>query len=507
VVLGVSIAVATVVVLIGTSGLAAAGVAALAGLSAGGILLFVTSPRHRIPKRFCAGPLVFVCGLLFIGSLVLAFQSIRNDLTALEGFTAILRQPHIIGTLLLVGGVATTLGGIPVTGRDAIRFSQYTSTVSFGLVALCLPLLAFAGLATLEVVGQALDLDTIVATVVDVLLGRTGSGPIDYIGLVLTWTLTLVSVTFCRIGLKHLPIAELAPSSRRERFQTQLNRVQSTLNKLRLLIFVALFVIVLVEFFRMTSALAFTDGYLRVLSIIGTASTLRGVLFCGILFGVVGFGIGYVTKRLAQLDPHRTILRLIPFVSGLILVTVALQFDTEIVTVATSGPLAASRPLVESLLLQYRPATIVVAVLVIAGATPIVLYFGVIVVDATLLPEYADGAALASTGLFVAALGSLLTGGHPFIGFVGIASSFIVWDLSTNAISLGQELGRHTPTRHAELVHLSGSLLIAALGIIVAMAGLFLAGAVPTPPENIAPVAAVISIIGLFALIVGLRSR
>ncbi len=151
--------------------------------------------------------------------------------------------------------------------------------------------------------------------------------------------------------------------------------------------------------------------------------------------------------------------------------------------------------------------TLVVAVLVAGGATTTGVYAVFTAVEYLLLPEYADGAALLSVGLFTGSVGGLLVGLHPLVGFVGIASSFVVWDVNTHAVSLGRELGRRTSTRRAELVHLGGSLLTAALGVTVGTAGVFLTGAIPSPPERIAPVTAAVSIVGLLALVFSLKRR
>jgi hypothetical protein len=505
--LGVLLAIGMAGVLIGASGLAAAGIAALAGLSAGGILLFVTASRHQLLKRLCASVLLFFCGLLILGCAALAFQSVRSDVLTMRGSAAILRQSHVIGTLLLVGGVALALGGAAVTGRDSIHPRHYKSAVTFGILTVSLPLFTLAGLATIEVASPIFDVNELAATAGDILFGHTGSGPIDYIGLVVTWILALISVTLVRVGLKYLPIAELAPSPRRKRLKIRLNRAQSALYKFRLAIFIVFFIVLFVESLRRNTPIGLLNGYLQFLSVLGTASLLRGVLLGGIAFGVGGVTFGVATKRFARLNPRQTVLRLIPFVTGLFLVVVALQFSSEIVTLAITGPMAGYRSTIEPLLLQYRPATLVVAVLVVVGLTPSGLYFGLLLADYALLPERADGAAVLSVGLFIAAVGALLNGMSALIGFVGIASSFIVWDINTNAVSLGREIGRHTPTRQSELVHTGGSLLVATLGIVVAMAGLVLAEAISAPPASIAPVAAVISIVGLFTLIFGLRSR
>jgi len=504
VILGVSIAIGVTAGLIGASGLAVAGVAALAGLATGGVLLLTTASKHRILSRLGAGVLVFVSGLLLLGCVALTFRSIRADILALEASAALLRQPGIVGTVLLVGGAGIAFGGVSVVGRDSIRVRDFTRTIGFGIATLGLPGHALAGLALIDLFDP-FGVSEVIGITVDVLLGRAGSEPINYLGLAVAWMLAVVAVTAVRLGMRYLPIAELVPSTHRDRVSDRLSRVQSALYRLQLLIIVGPVGVGLLD--PIQGLGPDLDTGLRILSGIATMSVLRGALLGAILLGVAAIVLGGATKRFAGVTPSRIALRATPFVGSLVLVVAALRFAPDIVNTAVTGPLAGYRPTVEPLLRQYSPATLVVAVVVIAGATPVVLYLGLLVVEYLLLPEYADGGALLSVGVFVVAVGSLLNGGSPLIGFVGIASSFVVWDLTANAVSLGQELGRHTPTRQAELVHLSGSLLVATLGIAVAVAGLLLAEGIASPPERIAPVAAVVSIVGLFALIFGLKSR
>ena len=502
----VSIAACSAGALVWTSGLAVGGVAAIAGLCVGSVVPFVTATRHRLLKRACAGPLVFLSGLLLLGCAALTFRAVQPDI---RGPATVLRRPNVVGTLLLTVGIAIAAGGTPAVGRDSIRRSDLTSTIGFGTLTLSLPLLVLAGRAAMAATGAAVDPGRTLTTAGDVLFGGLDGGGIRYVDLAVAWTLTLVSITFVVLGSKYLPIAELAPPSRRDRLTARLDRIQSAFYVLRRVVAVAPLVVLLIEAFRVgpSVSIGITDTYLRILSTVGSASPLRWVLLGGIVVGIVGIALGGATKRAAGVNPRRTILRGIPFATGGVVVVAAVQFGPELVNAALAGPFVGYRSVADPVLAEYRPATLVVAVSVAAGMTALVAYVGFTVVNALLLPGHANGAALLSVGLFTASVGSLLGGPSPFVGFVGIAGSFVVWDVSTHAVSLGRELGRHTPTRRAELVHLCGSLLTAALGVTVGTTGLLLTGAIPSPPDRVAPVAAVVSIIGLFALVFSLKGR
>lgn len=517
VVVGVVIAVGVAAVIVATSRLPAAAVAALAGLVTGGLVVLVTAHRYRLVKRLCASVLLFVSGLLLLGSAGLVFQSVRGDVSAIQSPVTVLQQPSLIGQLLIVTGVGIALCGAAVTGKGSLRLTHFTSTVSFGLLTISLPLVGFGFFGTIELVERVLDLEGIVATTGDVLLGHSGSGSIgyllgylgsgsiDYLGLTVAWGLGLVSITVIRVGISHLPITELAPPSRREEVTTYLTQIQAGLYKLRFLVFVAPAGVLLIEAVRTNESIPLTDAYLQVLSMLGTLSSLRLVLLGSIVFGIVTVILARSTKQLARLNRRQSARRLLPVGTGLVVSIVSVQFSSDILNLVISGPGAEYRAPVQSLLSQYGTVTLILAVLVIVGAIPIMLYLGLLTIDYSLLPKQTDGAALLSVGLFITAVGSLLYSRSPLVGFIGVAGSFLAWDLTTNAVSLGQEIGRYAPTRQAELVHTGGSLIVAGLGVIVAMTALVLTRTVSPPPENVASIAAVISITGLFVLIFSLR--
>lgn len=503
--LGVAVAGGAVAGIVATSRLPAAAVAGLAGLVTGGVLLLVTAQRYRVPKRLCASLLVFVCGLLLLGCVGLVFQSVRADVSAARGPLAAFQRPATVGTLLLVAGVGTAAAGASVTGRGSIRPEDFKSTITVGLSAISLPAVGLAVLAAVELADLSRSLEGTATTVGSILLGHAPGGPIDHLGLVVTWGLVLLAITGARLGIGRLPITELAPSSRRAELTASLRRTQSVLSQLRVLAFVSPIAVLSVEALRTNGAVGLTDAYLRALSTVGTASGLRVLLLGGIAFGVGAVVFEQSAKRLTRLRARRAVRRSVPVATGLLLLSVAVQFGSELLNPVVAGPAAEFRPLIQPLVSQYGPATLVVAALVVVGGAPIGLCFVLLTIDYTLLPE-ADGAALLSVGLFVAAVGSLLSGRSPLVGFVGVAGSFIAWDITTNAVSLGREVGRAAPTRRTEFVHAGGSLVVAAVGVAVAVIGLSLVRAVPSPPESVAPVAAVVSVVGLFALIFGLRS-
>ena len=76
-----------------------------------------------------------------------------------------------------------------------------------------------------------------------------------------------------------------------------------------------------------------------------------------------------------------------------------------------------------------------------------------------------------SGGAAVLLLGILLGGaaGAPAWGtLLGAGLALLAWDVGTNAIELGRQIGRDAPTREAEIAHASGT---AAVGLCAGAAG------------------------------------
>lgn len=60
-------------------------------------------------------------------------------------------------------------------------------------------------------------------------------------------------------------------------------------------------------------------------------------------------------------------------------------------------------------------------------------------------------------GLFVGALAGGLAGAPAPATLLGVATAVFAWDAGGTAVTLGDQLGRESPTRRLEFVHLTGS--------------------------------------------------
>lgn len=146
--------------------------------------------------------------------------------------------------------------------------------------------------------------------------------------------------------------------------------------------------------------------------------------------------------------------------------------------------------------------------------------FALLAVAATAVVELAGAAAVAAgtavllvglvvpsrrlltNGVGVMLLGVLYagyTGAPAFPLLVGALGAVLAWDTASNAVSVGEQLGRESPTMRGEAVHAASSFVVGSLAVAVGY-GVFLAAA------GGQPIAAVfLLVVGAVALVTALR--
>lgn len=117
------------------------------------------------------------------------------------------------------------------------------------------------------------------------------------------------------------------------------------------------------------------------------------------------------------------------------------------------------------------------------------------------------GLAAASRRLVTVA-GAVLVGGVLYAGYLGAAPEpllvaallgVLAWDVASNAVSVGNQLGRETRARRAETVHAAGSFLVGAFSVVVGYGAYVAAGGGQ-------PLAALLFlVVGAVALVYGFR--
>ncbi|MFC6992373.1 hypothetical protein ACFQH3_11820 [Haladaptatus sp. GCM10025707] len=107
-----------------------------------------------------------------------------------------------------------------------------------------------------------------------------------------------------------------------------------------------------------------------------------------------------------------------------------------------------------------------VAVLVAAYAGPATLLLalaGLVSMGIGVLRGRRLGVTVGAGVLFVALLLAGVSGFSTPLTLLGAGAAILAWDVGENAVSLGEQLGRETATKRAQLVHAGGSLVVALL--------------------------------------------
>jgi hypothetical protein len=127
----------------------------------------------------------------------------------------------------------------------------------------------------------------------------------------------------------------------------------------------------------------------------------------------------------------------------------------------------------------FGPTVAVLGGLTVAVVGTLLVLGGVLFVSAAPgLPARARGFTLSAIALFAVALGVGALGGAPLAVICGVAGAMLVRDFGEHATGLGLSVGRDGETRDAELVHLTGSSLVAGAGVAVALIAVYVFGPV-----------------------------
>ncbi|WP_233274821.1 DUF7519 family protein [Haladaptatus cibarius] len=134
---------------------------------------------------------------------------------------------------------------------------------------------------------------------------------------------------------------------------------------------------------------------------------------------------------------------------------------------------------------QFGPASVL-----IAGVGGILLAFIVLQVVAVSFVQpwvsldSASGYALGGATLFIAALVAAELGAAPVVVFCGVAAALVVRDVGDHAAEINLQIGWEADTRRGEVVHATGVLLVAGVGVGLAVAVLSFVGPISLPTET-----------------------
>ncbi len=134
---------------------------------------------------------------------------------------------------------------------------------------------------------------------------------------------------------------------------------------------------------------------------------------------------------------------------------------------------------------QVGPATVVVG-----GITGVLILlvlvqiFAVLAVRPWVALDSASGFAFGGAALFLGALVAAGLGAAPVIVFCAVGAALVVRDVGDNAAEVGLQIGRAAETRRGEVAHATGGLLVAAVGIGLAVGVLSFVGPVSLPTSS-----------------------
>lgn len=110
------------------------------------------------------------------------------------------------------------------------------------------------------------------------------------------------------------------------------------------------------------------------------------------------------------------------------------------------------------------------------------------------------GPLVAGVLVLVAAVAASQGGASALVVFGAVAGALVVWDAGEYAARLGRQVGR-CESRRAELAHVTGSLLVGAVAVVVTTLAALAYLAMPSPGEGRASVALALALVALLALL------
>lgn len=475
-------AVATILATVVGVGVLAVGVGLLApGVVAvvGGCLLTgtVTAAKRRTPGGRALGSVLTVAAAVAITAAVgLAMAAGPPSVDAAH------RAGVVLSIALAAFGATATLTG--AIGDGAVR-----SAVPIA-VTTALPLWLVAAVATWVARGSWLawrdrlpGFDA--GRAVDPLLAPDGA-VVAVVGFVaalvaLLWTVSLV--------LPRLPIVQLLPRDRRREARERIARTTDATTRYGFVVLVLGLVV---------ATLLALEGEIGVPAVEDAAALLESILVpvaaspairAGLLAGIAALVALYALSRLPGVYRlrHSSTVAWLPILAGGVLAAAVVVvgypvvfdrlLDPELAAVEAEGSLVpvpggpglGARELRMAL---APPDGIAVAAVAATGAIVLVvaLALAVWLLGAlALLPDRAAPGSLAAGALVAGSVFAAVTGAGTLVVALPVACAIVAWDGALYGVSITEELGRDAPARRPALVHVTGTALVGAVSVALAL--------------------------------------
>lgn len=491
-----------------------------AALSLTGGLWVATRPSRRVPARYLASILVAPFGLAAVGGLAYTAVTVGSaqlpQPTPAQSATAVLT---VVAHLVVAAGLLTAVVGAASTTGNLVTRQSLRSLWDVTARTLAVPLLAATVLTAAAVVGNTAfttgsqTAGTAAANAVDTATSFLLSPPPGKPNLSSLLVLGFAATTTLSRTLGSLPL-ELGLDDDQEDAVAELRGALGTVSwVLTLAILVGVFVDLLLRDPEFRVALdQSTYQYL----VAGTqVEPLRYALAAVAVCCLGLLAVSYALKRLARTTSRASLTGYGPLLGGATITAAALAVASPLVQRVQTAVVAALPPaltpryqqLSEGLLGFYGPqAVTAVALTVVVATTVAVIAAARVGMWLRLLPSRTAGPALAGAGLFVATAFAGVTDQLPaWLFFAGVVGSVVAWDSGHFAWQLGREIGRHTPTRNVEAVHLAGTLAVGGLATGVAVGARRYATTLSFGDPTTIPAALAAAAAAIFLLVVALR--
>jgi hypothetical protein len=444
--------------------------------------------------------------LVLVGSL---FPAENAASVSVQMLTLGSRLGIVVGCLLAVLGVLLGVGNVV---DDRSLSSYFWLTAKTGLVPGLLGAAMVAGAFLTRSQPRAL-IGSLPAALSRWLLAPTPA--VTHLGTLSL--LVAVAILSVRAAVDALPITELLADTGDGETETErIAQLQSLLWWVGAVWLAVLPVTVVTELIVGPIGLRQTVGTTpyQLLVDLSTAPAVRATLVGATALAVSTVAVVRLLQRVARGSVVSFTRRIGPFVGG---------------GIVTAGAIAFARPIIQGLLewvagrlpgafaAMFRRSSVRVVDVFGASTVVVALSAGLIGVTAATvfglrlalvvgyLSSGTAGYSLASAGLFVATAFAGTVGAGLWLVFGGIVGCFVVWEMGRYGTTLGEEIGRHAPSRDAELVHAGGTLAVglAGAGVAYGISTTMMIGRTPTAATAVVALTGVL--VGIVFLVTALR--
>ena len=330
----------------------------------------------------------------------------------------------------------------------------------------------------------------------------------------------LMAVFLAALGVKFalstLPVGEFLDDGSGGDYTDRLGAIQQTLTVGIVVAGAVGAVALFLELVLPSGAIELLPGgsLVDTIEVVTTSSTLRTVLVVLAISTFFAAIAGNSLRQYAQVTSSQRNRRVIALVAGgaisLVAIVLAPQLYWMIVDAVFQRLPEIIAPNFQEgstrIATTYGEATAIVLLsAVMIGATGFVLSGLRIGLHFGYLSGESTGYSLASAGLFIGVLFAGTLGTPPWLIFLGIVGSIVVWDVGRFGTTLGREIGDGNATNSVEIVHVFGTVLVGLVGFLIALGTIRFLHRGVSVDTSTGMLALLLIVFGILALVEALR--